>query len=276
MTAMENSGTILPAINHFVVVMLENRSFDHMLGFLYSQQGNVSPRGQHFEGLTGNESNPDVNGNPVPVFKILPTAAHAYFMPGADPGEGYLNTNWQLFGTEQAPSPIAPAVNQGFVTNFATTLQWESRQPGQVIAGTVPSQIMGMFTPQALPILSTLATGFAVCDHWYGSAPTETEPNRAFMATATSQGSVQDASPTIYTAPTIFSLLGKNGKTWAIYGYDAPPLTRGKFADITSAPSANFPISKKRCRRGRWQIMYSSNRAGVPRATASIRAATSR
>ncbi len=48
----------LPSINHIVVLMLENRSFDHMLGLLYSASGNVSPRGQPFEGLTGKESTP--------------------------------------------------------------------------------------------------------------------------------------------------------------------------------------------------------------------------
>ena len=52
----------LSAIEHVVVLMLENRSFDHMLGFLYSSQGNVSPTGQPFEGLTGKESNSDASG----------------------------------------------------------------------------------------------------------------------------------------------------------------------------------------------------------------------
>jgi phospholipase C len=48
----------LPSVQHIVQFMLENRSFDHMLGFLYAP-GNVSPTGQAFEGLTGNESNAD-------------------------------------------------------------------------------------------------------------------------------------------------------------------------------------------------------------------------
>jgi phospholipase C len=48
----------LAAIEHIVVLMLENRSFDHMLGFLYSDQQNQSPSGHPFDGLTGNESNP--------------------------------------------------------------------------------------------------------------------------------------------------------------------------------------------------------------------------
>jgi phospholipase C len=233
-------ASLLQGINHFVVVMLENRSFDHMLGFLYADAANVSPLGQPFEGLTGNESNPDGKGGQVKVFKIQPTDPHPYFMPGANTGEGYLNTNWQLFGKEQQPIPVVPATNQGFVTNFGTTLAWESGKPGQVMPGTTPPQVMGMYTPQTLPILSTLAAGYAVCDHWYGSAPTETYPNRAFVAMATSQGFVKDASCSHYTAPSIYTLLGKNGKTWAIYGYDAPPLSRGSISDITGAPPSNF------------------------------------
>jgi phospholipase C len=233
-------GSLLNSINHFVVVMLENRSFDHMLGFLYADQGNVSPLGQPYDGLKGNETNPDGKGGQVKVFKILPTDQHAYFMPGADPGEGYLNTNWQLFGKEQAPVPITAATNQGFVTNFASTLSWESKQAGKVMPGTTPSQIMGMYTPQTLPILSGLASGYAVCDQWFGSVPTETFPNRAFMAMATSQGFVQDKSCKKYTAPSIYTLLGKNGKTWSIYGFNAPPLERGLITDIQLSPPANF------------------------------------
>src|SRR5215472_7293389 len=96
--------TDLSAVNHVVVLMLENRSFDHMLGYLYADTGNVSPSGQPFEGLTGTESNPDANGNPVPVYQITPATPNAYFMPGADPGEGYKATNDQLWGADTAPA----------------------------------------------------------------------------------------------------------------------------------------------------------------------------
>jgi phospholipase C len=238
---MANSQSLLKNINHIVVVMMENRSFDHMLGFLYQASKNVSPLGQPFEGLTGKETNADATGKTVQVFPIQPTDPHPYQRPGANPGEGYLNTNSQLFSKPQAPSPITPASNNGFVTNFAYTLSWESQQdPGNVVPGTQPSAIMGVYTPQTLPILSKLATGYAVCDHWYASAPTETFPNRAFVAMATSQGFVQDKSRNIYTAPSIFTALAKKSATWSVYGYDAPPLTRGSVADITHAPETQF------------------------------------
>jgi phospholipase C len=62
----------LSSIQHIVVLMLENRSFDHMLGFLYAGSGNLSPAGQPYDGLTGTESNPASSGPPVTVFKSNP------------------------------------------------------------------------------------------------------------------------------------------------------------------------------------------------------------
>jgi phospholipase C len=230
----------LPDIQHIVVLMLENRSFDHMLGFLYAAQGNVSPQGQPFEGLTGSESNPDSSGKAVKAFPIAAGTALTYFMPGADPGEGYSATNAQLYGSEHPGSAVA--TNAGFVTNFAATLAWESRTPGWTpLAGTQATDIMGMFTPALLPVLSALARGFAVCDQWYASAPTETLPNRAFAAAATSQGHMDDKT-TSFTAPTIFGLLTQHSLTWRIHGYDSTPLTRLTFSDTANAPTTNFGL----------------------------------
>jgi phospholipase C len=237
---MSSNSSTLGQIEHIVLLMLENRSFDHMLGFLYGDQGNVSPLGQPFAGLTGSELNPDGTGGTVQVFKIVATDAHPYFMPGADPGEGYLNTNSQLFGSTQEPNPIVPSSNSGFVTNFAYTLGWESKESGAVMAGTTASDIMGMYTPELLPVLSGLAQGYAVCDYWYASAPTETLPNRAFVCCATSQGYLADSATKVYTAPSIFTALGNGGASWAVYGYDAPPLTRGSISDITQASESHF------------------------------------
>jgi phospholipase C len=230
----------LSSINHIVILMLENRSFDHMLGFLYANRGNVSPSGDPFDGLTGTESNPDNNGVAVPVYQIQATDPNAYYMPGADPGEGYSATNSQLFGTVDAPVP-ANATNQGFVTDFDYTLGWEATENWSIVPGTTASNIMGIFTPAMLPVLSGLASGYAVCDQWFGSVPTETLPNRAFVCAATSQGHMDDNTKT-YTCPTIFGLLSNNNVSWAIYGYVDPPLTRQDFPDITNADDSHFGL----------------------------------
>jgi phospholipase C len=237
---MSATGTSpLSAINHIVVLMLENRSFDHMLGFLYTNAGNVSPAGQAYEGLTGKESNPGVSGSAaVTVYKIQGDTTSTYFLPGADPGEGYSATNSQLFGNTTAPTPPV-ATNNGFIGDFSYTLGWETKEKDSVLPGTVANDIMGMHTPETLPVLSALARGFAVCDYWYGSVPTETLPNRAFLHSATSQGHMDDKTKT-FTSPTIFASLTKQNISWTIYGYNADPLTRMTFTDLTGAPDASF------------------------------------
>ena len=69
--------TGLASVEHIVVLMLENRSFDMMLGFLYDDRNNVSLAGQPFEGLTGKESNTDASGKKVGVHKIKAKAKYA-------------------------------------------------------------------------------------------------------------------------------------------------------------------------------------------------------
>jgi len=231
------AGAGLSAIEHIVLLMLENRSFDHMLGYLYP--GNVTPAGQPFEGLTGNESNPDGNGNQVAVYQITQATPHAYLMPGADPGEGYQATNSQLWGSTTAPASGTPATMRGFVKDFAYTIGWETTSHWTIVPGTAADWIMGCYTPQALPVLSALAVGYAVCDHWYASVPTETLPNRAFASAATSQGHMDDNTKT-FTCPSIFGALTAAGVSWAAYGYDSTPMVRNDFPDTASAPESNF------------------------------------
>jgi phospholipase C len=230
----------LHAIDCMVVIMLENRSFDHMLGYLYSDRGNVSVAGDPFDGLTGAESSLDSDGTPVPVFPIGPDTSNGYFMPGANPGEGYQRTSAQLFGPGAGPEP-GTAPMSGFVADFASTLEERARVGAPIAAGTRPQDIMGCFTPEALPVLSALARGFAVCDQWFSSVPSQTLPNRAFAWAATSEGRADD-DRTPYTARTIFSALGDAGVSWAVYGYETQPLTRHTFADITDAPGTHFGV----------------------------------
>ncbi len=229
-------------VDHIVVLMLENRSFDHMLGYLYHDAGNRSPLGHAFEGLAGTESNPDSSGRAVPVFPITAQTPNAYFMPGADPGEGYKATNSQLFGSNTPPASEPSVSNTGFVTDFAYTLSWEPKErPKEVVPGTQASEIMGCFSPDMLPVLSGLAKGYAVCDLWFGSVPTETLPNRAFALAGTSQGHMDDNTKS-YTVPSIFGALTKAGVSWRVHGYVNPPLTRQDFPDTLSAPDANFGL----------------------------------
>ena len=229
----------LASVNHVVQLMLENRSFDQMLGFLYEDSENQSPTGQPFEGLTGNETNPDDTGREIQVFKIDNNSDHPYFMPGADPGEGFLNTNYQLFSTDDPAAGQVPD-NRGFVLNFKSAIASDlAKHFKDTLPGTDPSEIMGMYTPDMLPIMSGLAKGFAVCDHWFASAPTQTIPNRAFAAAGTSQGHL-DNHVKIFTCPSIFGRLSDANMDWAIYGYTKDPLTRLDFPDTQHADETHF------------------------------------
>jgi phospholipase C len=87
----------LAAIDHIVVLMLENRSFDHMLGFLYADRGNVSPAGQSCDGLTGHESNPDTTSAAETHFGQFP-AFQAAAAAGKLPPFTFLEPSWGSSG----------------------------------------------------------------------------------------------------------------------------------------------------------------------------------
>lgn len=234
----------LRQIKHIVQLMLENRSFDQMLGFLYENTGtgfarNISPKtGQPFAGLTGNETNPDDTGKLVNVYKIDPKS-DTYRMPGADPGEGYQNTNYQLFSTD-VPQLGEKADMQGFVVSFKAAIASDlAKHYKDSLPGTQSAEIMGMYDPDSLPIMSALARGFAVCDYWFSSVPTMTMPNRAFACAATSQGHLDDKVK-VFTCPSIFGRLTQGGKSWAIYGYNRDPMTRLDFTDTQHADESCF------------------------------------
>jgi phospholipase C len=229
----------LSKIKHIVQLMLENRSFDQMLGFLYETSGNRSPANQPFEGLTGNETNPDDAGKEMKVFKIDHTSQRPYLMPGANPGEGFHNTNHQLFQMDD-PAPSTIPANKGFLINFkAAIASYRANRSNDILPGTDATEIMGMYPPDMLPIMSGLATGYAVCDHWFASAPTETMPNRAFAVAATSQGHL-DNNVNVFTCPSIFGRLSASKTDWAIYGYNQAPMTRLDFTDTRSADELHF------------------------------------
>jgi len=229
----------LGSIQHIVQLMLENRSFDQMLGFLYADRNNVSPSGQPFDGLSGSESNPDDTGREIKVFKTDPSSDHPYLMPGADPGEGFYNTNQQLYGT-QHPTPGDKITSRGFVLNFKAAIASDlAKGYKDTLTGTDAGEIMGMYAPETLPVMSALARGYAVCDRWFASVPTQTIPNRAFAGAATSQGRL-DNHVKVFTCPSIFGQLSKKNLGWAIYGYNSTPMTRLDFPDTMHADTSHF------------------------------------
>jgi phospholipase C len=194
--------TISDKIKRVVVLMLENRSFDHLLGYLRG----ADPR---IDGLLGTEFN-YVAPSQQDSQKIL-VSNDAPYVPDLDPGPGHSasDVHEQLFAACVDPD----LKNQGFVVNYSTQ------------AGVTAEQartIMRCFAQSHLPVLTTLATEFAICDHWFSSLPGPTTPNRLFAHCATSGGFVDDNFRQ-YRMTTIFERLSDvKLDCWRIYYHDPP------------------------------------------------------
>jgi len=192
-------------IKYIVVLMLENRSFDHMLGFMKRARPELN-------GLTGNESNStdlnDVN-NPTKRVKVSPDANNINDVLSVDAGHKFADVNTQLFCNPGGP-PAGPEQNGGFIYSYD-----QQRE----VTSPFARKIMKCFDPTAVPVLSRLANEFAVCDAWFSSVPGPTWPNRLFVHAATSNGYV-DNSVHVYNSRTIFENLAASGRTWAVYYHD--------------------------------------------------------
>jgi phospholipase C len=193
-------------IDHFVVLMLENRSFDSMLGRLYSGR-------EDYDGLKGDEFNLDKDGNRVEAWNSEGLDNASMSVPDPDPGELWLDINEQLFGTKPITDPSAADMS-GFVRNYQS----------QTDSPPYPARnVMHYYTPDQLPVMSALARQFAVSDRWHASAPCQTWPNRFFVHCGTAGGYENNGPPHFpYLMPTIFKQLEDAGIPWRVYFHDFP------------------------------------------------------
>lgn len=185
-------------IESVIVLMLENRSWDHMLGFLPHPNPD-------FPRLTGEESNPAAEPSAPPV-KVSPSARPTLAL---DPAHNHADVMLQLTG-RRAPQPPYALNNSGFVASYEGVGLRKKKRHG------FGPLIMKCQPPANVPVLAELATNFGVCTRWFSSVPGQTWPNRNFAHSATSDGEV-DNSLRFYTNPTIFELLGAAGRRWRIY-----------------------------------------------------------
>ncbi|MGI8988878.1 MAG: alkaline phosphatase family protein [Bryobacteraceae bacterium] len=187
-------------IKHMVVLMMENRSFDHLLGFTMDPDYPI-------DGLTGEEFNLDSAG--AQVFANSDGNASGQLTP--DPGHHFPDVNKQIFGNFQAAAgPGSPL--SGFVTSYED----HTHDVGK------SHHVMNCFDPGSVPVIATLARQYAVCDRWFSSVPGPTLPNRSFIHSATSIGRV-DMSPIWKDeTKTIYELLQENGVSARIFCHDSP------------------------------------------------------
>jgi phospholipase C len=200
-------------IDHVVVLMLENRSFDCMLGMLY-------PSGPGFDGLIGTEFNtwhkPDGSIQDIQVWTDPTLSPQSICIPDPDPGELFTDISTQIHGwtANGTIDPNAPPM-KGFVDNY---MRQRTTTPAPD-----PYAIMHYFTPHHVPVISQLARAFGVSDRWFASAPCQTWPNRFFVHTATAGGYVNNSPAHFpYRMETVFNRLSDVGQSWRIYFHDFP------------------------------------------------------
>ena len=185
-------------IRHVVLLMLENRSFDQMLGLLKSD----------LPDLDGVPANPPAT-NADPEEQIYPQQAGAAAKVDPDPGHEWANVQEQL-----------EEDNGRFVKNYARLHPKTTRAQRQ--------QIMSCFAPDTLPALHALARAFVVCDHWHASVPGPTWTNRLFAMSGTSLGFVEmpaGIAPShfhTYEQPSVFRRLREANRSYRIYFGDFP------------------------------------------------------
>jgi phospholipase C len=210
--------------------MFESRSFDNLLGQLY-EPGEVAS----FEGVIGkNLSNPIpewAGGGPADTVPY--GVAQHMNVPHLDPGEELPHVNTQLFGIlneanigrTYSKAPFNnPEVGRhptmdGFVADYISMMK--------AMLGRTPTynefdHIMAGYTQEQMPVLSSIARGFATFDHWFCAVPSCTFPNRSFFHAGTSSGFCTNwppayAFPAHNTAETLYDRLDAAGLTWKVY-----------------------------------------------------------
>lgn len=268
-------------INHIVVLMLENRSFDNLLGWLYYDEKPCN--NQEFEGLNDGLWNPldNIDSDGIPFIEKVGVEQNGekkykygrevdnpvnFCLPDPDPGEGFKDTNYQLFSFYQVADNYTPApVNMGFVQNYQNAMLYGAYSFGD--NPTNPRDIMKCYTPAQTPVLSGLAKGFAVCDQYHCSVPSQTLPNRSFVHAATSGGNVNNSPNAFCDQKTIYNQIQEaidNQKrtdlSWGIFGNNLMPTSeRKKESDVAGEFEKDYFSLTRLCMTELHDSKYDSN-----------------
>jgi len=189
----ESMGTAADPIKHVIVLMLENRSFDQMLGCFQE----IYPE------LDGIDPAKPARTNTVDAV-AYPQVAGARFIAPADPNHDYEHVLYQIANN-----------NGAFVQDYVNCFPNSSASDRQ--------EVMKYHARGTLPALHTLAENFTICDHWFASLPGPTWPNRLFVHSGTSLGhvtmpeGVMNANLHWYNQTTLYDRLNERGIRWKIY-----------------------------------------------------------
>lgn len=238
-------------IKHVVVLMLENRSFDNVLAWLYNDKDvprHYLPQttDPHFLGLSEDTLSRYTNtlkdpaGDIVyssPPIKGLPSVANTLYLnsPSTNPNEPFAYVKNQIFGFDGGSEPTM----SGFLQDYANMWEpdtWEYDK-ADICA------VMETYTENELPVLYGLAKQYAVSDLWFSSVPSQTNPNRAFMACGTSEGQIDNgpAGQSLFHADTIWNRLYEESPetTWTIFWQSdtIPEIVKGPYTSTNTFAS---------------------------------------
>jgi phospholipase C len=199
-----NRSELAQNIDTIVVVMMENRSFDHVLGHLrHPQYGNRTD----VDGIedTGNPAyvNPNTDGVGVaPSF--VDDAALDSDLPHDRPA----------VAAQLAYAPVSGSfLMNGFVQAFENEFHTSEDHP----------PVMGLLTPQSLPTTAALAAAYTVCDRWFACLPTSTAPNR--LMSMCGDTNIDDTGTFLPDQTTVYDWLLSHGVRWRVYAAGLPFLT---------------------------------------------------
>lgn len=222
-----------PRIKHVVVLMMENRSFDHMFGLMMSE----------IPGLRGVREGEWTNVDDQGTVHALTADAAYQGQLRVDPPHDFWSVNDQIFAHPGQPAPGPPRPDmRGFAANYAR-------------AGGNPANIMKCFSPDRVPFIRALARNYLVCDNWFSAVPGSTNPNRAFAHFGTSFGRVDNGPVWLVSVNRklehgIYGRLRNHGRTAKIYYYNVQSGTIG----MTFLSSSYFGLYHdfvKDCRNNR-------------------------
>lgn len=233
----------LAKIDHIVVLMQENRSFDQVLGYLRRDRGRLDVEGLLPPGTAGADKQRNRFGNK----EFVPTKADK-----SQPKRG-VATAWPSFRLPGPGHDSSDVVTQmaddmgGFVASFARRLKLtEATDPTAVNLRLV----MDYFDQSDLPMYGLLADEFAICDHWYTAHSGPTWPNRFVLLSGDLNrdrfGTVETDNPDYLKLiplqrPSLFDLLNERGVPWRVYehGYSFIRLFRNFTFDTTNVVPFN-------------------------------------
>ncbi|HKT69990.1 MAG TPA: alkaline phosphatase family protein [Terriglobales bacterium] len=195
-------------INHVIILLQENRSFDHYFGHLGEYWSANGYSAEPFDGEPSDASNPGTDGSTVSAYHLATTCVE-----NPSPSWNESHGDWN----HEDPTSSTAKLD-GFIRTAATQRSPSTGLPYNDSKGL---RVMGYYTDRELPYYYFMASNFGTSDRWFSPVMTRTQPNRMYLYAATSHGHVYPLTPTSgqLTDKTILQVLQDSGISWKIYAH---------------------------------------------------------